>query len=381
MSDVISINTIILYCSVVIFSSMFAALACRNTYRSGISCRKNRLHIDRVMYSLSFLLCWGLIAFSKCGKDYFVYRNMFLDATSMSNVILRYGIESGYAFINYIIRMVTSNAEVFFAILAFFFVFPVYHTLYKMRAFVNPAWGVFVFTTVFFFQAMNLRRIYLAAALMFWATSFLIDKQYSRYILLLIACVFIHTSAIIMVAPLIYDLFVGKKISKYTLIILSAVFIIAVYYFKDMFFSFAITDRYANYGVQSGGIGLLQIVYHIPLVYVLMKHKSESEMEIRYRNIGFIYILMSFAVGIFGYFVTMIGRAFVYFIFPFVLAPSYYSKQYIGHENSRHLVLTSRKVWKLVFLVYFIMRLMLYFSEYLFLDGIMPYQDIFLNTF
>lgn len=365
-------ETVLLYIACIVLANVF----CFFSYKK----KNDELGIYIGPYMASFTCCWALLALATCGADYPVYKNMFLQSYNINIVLKGYGIEPGFALFNYIIRIFTDNVNVYFGIFSFLFVFFIYKGIYNYKNIIPPRWSVFIFTTVLFLQQINLKRIYLVAAIIFWGTQFLVDKKYMKYLAVIIVCTSIHYSSILMLFALLYDIMINKRISKRGFFVISIIGIVFIYTFRNTIFSFILSQRYTNYGVQQGRIGILQIAYHVPILISLSKGKVDSYNQ-RHRDVAFIYAMFSLIIGMTGYFVVMIGRAFVYFYYALAMAPALSCKRNESEKPSRWFILDSKKFWGITYVVYFCIRLILYMNTYLFFDQIMPYQDIFQNIF
>ena len=372
-----SSDTIFLYIGTILVSTVFAVLACRKKLNSVTG--EVEIKVNKFLYLCSAIPPWLLLSLAKCGMDYPVYRMMFLRAENISTLLQYYLIEPGFAVLNWMIRLFTDNENIYFGIITFLFLFFIYHGVYKMMKAIHPAWGIFVFNTIFLLQQMNLKRVYLAAAILFWSMSFLVERKYIKYVISVLICCSIHTSAIIMIAPLMYDLILYKKISKRAMFFLSVCLLVVLYLLRNQIVAIPISQRYANYGTQGTGIGFLQILYHIPIFYLLIKSRRFTSFEVdRHRSIAFINTILSFIIGMMGYFIVMIGRALVYFMYPIMIAASLNSIGYIRRKTS---VISTRNIWHIIMVIYCILRLVLYANQYCYADGIMPYVDIFGKTY
>lgn len=370
--------TVYLYMAVIGITTITAFFAFRKEMEYADGAVKESVHINKVWFCISFLCAWMLLAFSACGKDYPTYKDLFLKAGDLDYLINYHNLEVGFSVFNHCIRRLTDNAIIYFILVSFLFIFLVYLTLYKMRDHVHFGWGVFAFVTVFYLQEMNLKRIYFAAAIVFLATYYLIQKRYKTCLIFIVLATLIHTSAIVMMAPLFFFVIKGEQIvEKEILLLMTITGIVLVYVSRYQLLSAVSIARYSNYGVFEGGIGLLQIAYHLPVIYIIFRNNNTHDpMAQRYREVGIVYILYSFAIGIMGYFIMLLGRCFVYFIFPFALAPGMCSLE----PKEQRLGITYNDFLKIALAAYFILRLIIYLKISAEADGIEVYKSIFMNN-
>ena len=62
----------------------------------------------------------------------------------------------------------------------------------------------------FSFQQMDLKRIYLAAAIVLFGMPYVVKRQYLRAIIVIAIATSLHTSAAIMLVPVFYEMFMEK---------------------------------------------------------------------------------------------------------------------------------------------------------------------------
>lgn len=361
-----SATTVILYTFTIIFSIVTAKLACKS--KKDIANGTVSTQINFLYMAISFAALWLLLSFSVSGNDYKTYAMLFDNAKNFDFIIGYHEIELGFAYFNYIISCITINSNIYFFVLNFIFVFLVYFTLYKLRDRLDFISGIVVFTTTFYFQAMCLKRIYLAAAVVFFSIQYLIKKEYFKYVLMVIIATLFHRSAIIMLVPLVLDILVGLRIPKKMLFSLVLFFIGVCYFFRFDIASVIYVHRYVQYETMDGHLGIMQFFFHLPLLLVFKWKYSNYDDYIskRYLDIGILLSIISFSLGILSYYFEMIGRAFVYFMFPYVLALSICKKS----RCSKSLFKINRNKFFLIMMyLFFIIRLAIYYKEGMVNDG------------
>ena len=188
--------------------------------------------INKAWMSVSFLVLWGLLALADCGTDYPVYKDLFENAKDLQYTIGYHQIEIGFALINYFLRTITDSFILYNIIISFAFVFLIYRTLYKLKESVHLGWAVLAFASMSYLQFMNLKRIYLAAAIIFWAIPYLTEKKYMKYFICVILASLLHTSAIVMIVIPFIQLVIERRFKRWHLVLLSLMVLIIVYLFR-----------------------------------------------------------------------------------------------------------------------------------------------------
>ncbi|WP_274648613.1 EpsG family protein [Paenibacillus humicola] len=139
--------------------------------------------------------------------------------------------------------------------------------LYKYSRLFELAVYVFI-TSGSFIVSMNGIRQYMAAAIIFAATKFLMEGHWKRYMLTVLIAAFFHQSALIMIP--IYFLVRRKAWTGTTIALLVvAVLIVAGFnQFQDVLFSALQDTSYSEYqNFQEGGANILRVIFYaVPLV-------------------------------------------------------------------------------------------------------------------
>lgn len=330
--------------------------------------------INKVGMVVTFLILWSLLALANCGTDTGAYNDLFLNAFDWDYCTSYHQMEVGFATLNALIRIFTTKTEVYNAVLAFLFLLFTFVALWKLKNDVHFGWAILAFATTFYLQYINLKRIYLASAIILYALTFLIRKQNLKYAIWVVVATLIHTSAVMMFAPLIIQGFFTKKYKLWHIVAMSTLLICFIYVFRNQIFSIVISERYANYGVVEGTFGMMQLIYHVPFFWVIARYGNWKNKD--FHKICLILVCMSFILSTMGYFVLLIGRTFVFFELAFMGGVSIPNIQR-NRERKDFTVIRSRDLVNVAFVAYFGFRLYMYFSGYLFSDGLMPYISIF----
>ena len=369
-------GTIWLYLIVITSAVMVAFLS----YKKGYTRNENGVtvyyqsRINKVGFITAFLILWLLPAFANCGTDMPTYNDLFLNAHNWDYCVRHHQIEVGWATMNVVIRKFTSQIEVYNAILAFLFLGFTFAALWKLKNEAHFGWAILAFSTTFYLQYMDLKRIYFASAIILYALTFLLRKQNRKYIFWVVIATLMHTSAVLMFVPLVVQCFISKKYKTWHIVAISLLLIGFIYVFRSQIFSIVISDRYTGYGVIEGAFGVMQLVYHVPLFWLIARYGNWKKND--FHKICLILACMSFVLSTMGYFVLMIGRAFVFFELAFIGATSINNTQVCRKQRD---FMTIRKVDLINFtwICYYGFRFYMYLDGLSISDGLMPYISVF----
>lgn len=176
-------------------------------------------------------------------------------------------------------------------------------------------------TTYTYYSTMNGLRQWIAGAITFIGFKFLQEKDFVKYLMIVILASTIHASAIVMIP--IYFIVNRKTFSKENLIIITVFIIVTFFYDKiaPFIFGAAGTSKYAHYGTGDGnGVSPIRVaVYMLPLLLAIINYnKINSNQE---RNLDIIYNLCIISVLIWMIAMnnTVVARLTFYFDLYFLL--------------------------------------------------------------
>lgn len=154
------------------------------------------------------------------GTDIGVYgSSSFNLATNCSNfseywhlVIIKYGTESGYAWLNYIVSRFTSNLNVFLFVLSFLTLWVAFEgaLTFEKSLGISVEIQILIYFSIIYGTSLNMMRQALAMSMIFWGTSLLIQRKRHNFLasLLLFGLAFLfHRTAIISVGIYIIYLY------------------------------------------------------------------------------------------------------------------------------------------------------------------------------
>lgn len=316
-----------------------------------------------------------MLAFADCGADYKNYEHFFLHSLEPQYWITG-EMERGFLLLLAMVRLFTDNFAVFHVLWATAMLSIVFCTIRHYKDVIHVGYAMFAFSALYCIQSMNIMRIFFAAAIVLYATRYLINRQSGKYCVMILLAMMIHISSVVMLLPLV---FVWCFPSRRRYFLKFVVFILGffiIYLLKNLIFGGNILGY--SYGLnQDFSFGIANVIYHIPLFVLFLKIKNNKHFDSRVNIIFFTLIMMSFVVGWISYFVNLIGRMYVYFESIYVLFPAYYFNSLPsdnGKEKKRFF--TNRGLYVTLFIAVVVLKAFMW-TEYFETDMTMPYSWIF----
>jgi len=344
-----------------------------STYRSNKSIivnirDKKATIIDDINSLFIFLLLFCVSAFRGIGEDLNVYKEIFNSVTSQSNIEY-YGIEQGFVIINKVIRIFTESDKIAIAVLSFITIYLFINTINYYKDKLVYSLAILAYVCMFYFQSFSLVRIYLVSGIILYSFRLLENNKLLSYFFVVSGCFFIHASALTLLLPLLF-LKIYQIKPKYFYITYIG-FFIAVYAIANQLQILNFSARYSDYFAnnETTPIGILQLIYYAPLFYLLYKAK-ESDYDEHLFSIFLIFTLSSFMFSILSYKLTVMGRLSIYYTYPFLL----FVPMFINYGKEKGILFSN--YWVGLYVLYLIFRFSMYFLEYAYTDGIMPYKSI-----
>lgn len=292
--------------------------------------------------------------------DHALERNYWSDSTS----------EPGYHLLMQVLRAILPNSTVFMILISTLTVYFVFNTLWKYRNNIDLLFAFSFYVGLFFFQALNLLRIYLAAAFVLWNYHYLIDRKYGKFAMAVLLTSLIHYSTLVMLLPLGF-LWLYQKTPKLALIAMVTLAVVAIQ-LTAQFGDIISIARYAAYSESNDSsrrVGIM-LFFDYLLPSFFMYYALRNKIKGQWTDLLVSLTLVGFFIRMIAYFITIAGRLGVHFMGLFVLVIPYFM-MYMKQHHRSHYGLTM-----IVVMVYLIIRIHLYFVGYLATDGIMPYNFI-----
>jgi hypothetical protein len=212
--------------------------------------------------------------------------------------------------------------------------------------------------------------MYLTASFLLYSFKYLSQGKHKKYAICVAIAVLFHYSAILMFFPFgVYFVYKKNKIFFYLILIL--VFMGGVISIANIH-KISIFARYSAYlkRIFDTPFGIGQLIYHLPFI-MLGLHLRKKKCKHPMYDFLIVYTMCSLLLSYLSYKIHMLGRISIFYnILYLIIAP--YLLNYLKQIKDK-----KYRAYNLMFVVYIVFRCIMYFKEYLFLDGIMPYQNIF----
>lgn len=365
-----NIDTIYLYFLIIVVSTFFALLSEKKYRLNKVVINYKLTH--HFFLGLSFLVLFFFSAFRDVGKDIDAYKEIFHSLNSFSVSELAF-IEPGYLLLNKIVRLISADNQSIIIAMSFLSLFFTYRSLDKISSQLSIGLSIFVFVSLSYFQSFNLSRIYLAASLILFGTLYLLQNKNIRFILITIIAISIHYSSIVILFTFgMYKIYQKNQYIFY--IIMLFLFFLLFYtssFIDSLFFVKRYSESYGDNDVNSGSIGFLQFVYHIPIFLFSLYVTSKKIIHSNINQILWVYAVISLFFGMLAYKIDIAGRLSIHFFIIFILFIPLILNELKNIKDKNYNII------KLALILYIIFRTNMYFKEYLYLDAIMPYKTIF----
>lgn len=354
-------GTLYFYFSIIIFTLFLGWIIEKSKER-----RRKQVSLKPYFIFLGFILiCFLGLRGQGVGTDTLNY--ILCVSESQSYMWTGEEMEPGFMLANRFLNIFFSNGHVTLFFFSTITVSLVFVSLWKYKRSINLFFALGFFVGAYYFQALNLLRIYLAASVVLWAFHFLIDGKISKYILWVIIAATIHMSSLVMLLPLAYY-FVYIKNGRLAFAVL-CVALLSVVSVASHFSDYLTLQRYAAYGETNefeGGFGIMLLVDYLPgliLIWYIRKHKINgiwSDMLI-------CFTMVAIFVRSIGYYIIIAGRMGTHFMIIYLLLVPYFLNEMKKNRRKEYFPFVC---FLFVFLLF---KIHMYFVGYLASDGIMPY--------
>lgn len=350
-------GTMFLYMGIILLVMRFGQLA-----------EKRCKHTHSFWFVAAAIVLSAILGFrgENVGADTWQYMHSFNNALER-NYWSDSNSEPGFHLLLKILRFILPNSTVFLMLISTLTIYFVFNTLWRYRSSINLLIAFSFYVGLYYFQALNLLRIYLAAAFLLWNYHYLVDKKYGKFALIVLLTSMIHYSSLVMLLPLGFLWFYQKR-PKLALISVVALVMVGIP-LTTQFGDLIRIARYAAYGdsnESSRSVGVMLFFDYLPpffFVYYALKNRIKgqwTDMLVSLTVCGFVVRLMA-------YYITIAGRLSIHFMGLFVLVLPYF----ISYMKQRHRKLFIPVIFAI--LIYLAIRVHLYFVGYLAPDAIMPY--------
>jgi len=363
------IGTLILYIAIIFFTYILGLLSNRKTLSKVGNIYEYKL--NRIYFTLAFLIFFIFSAIRSVGTDYKVYEDIFLSSNNKSDVSI-FGIEPGFVLLNRVIHFFTSSAYVYFIIISFITIYFVFATFKKFHRELNLGIAFLVYSSLYYFQSYSLVRVYLVSSIILYSFSLLLEKKFLKYFFFLIISTTLHFSTVLLIFPLFGIYLYSKK--KYLFYGFVFITIFACYKFSSYIILLNISERYTGYLEnidKNVSFGFAQFFIFLPILFFLYISRKQQLLENWTIDIFTVFTWSAFLFGMMGYWIPTIGRINYILTYPFILFLPFFLH-----------ALKGKKYYYLYYnfvILYLIIGIYTYFSALAFADGINSYSTIFNN--
>lgn len=363
------------YKETVLFYAIMIALI---TYSAFMSYRRDKLGRfvwRKKWFRLSFIIAVLFLGLATCGEDYASYERIFnssIEPAYWSETRM----EIGFLIFNIVCKLLFRKFWIYHIVWAIVMLSLIYSTIEKYRSIIHPGFAILAYSSIFMIQSLDLMRINIAIAIVFFAIRYLIEKKYIKYAFVIFVAFLFHKSALCMYIPLFIIVlfrFKAHYIMKSFVLIGGALVIIALrkYIFNGDFLGF-------QYLSVDGRLGLAVFIYPMPIILSLLWARINNRKLLNDRFVICLITIFvsSIAIHFISYYVNVFGRLMFYFTYQYMVLPYYLMNKTYG-DGSVELKKYSldRKLWMFMYVLYFIFRAIM-MCEFLETDGLEHYTNI-----
>ena len=333
-------QTYVVYFSVFFIVLLFAYLAQKKNKR-------------KFMFFAALILVFvaGLRA-ETVGIDTPHYAELF-DRIAEGRMDQAYGLEISFKYICLFLLEIWNDSNFLFFLFALITNFLIFQRLWDIKDQISLPWAVIVYFGVFYFMTFNIMRQFVAASIIFWATRYLAEKKYYKFLIFVAISTLFHESALLGVFFVAFDVFSSKYLTKKQRRFLNLFWVVGI--IVAISFGISIIGRYINYfeklQFDFGIMVFVKIALFVFTAALLKREKWQDSDPNGYsvaayiRNTAKVYYAFGILLTMLGYMFTYMDRIGIYFYL--------FETVYIG------LVMKSKRVEVLAKLVVAILYLML----------------------
>ncbi|MBD1378864.1 EpsG family protein [Metabacillus arenae] len=217
--------------------------------------------------------------------------------------------DPGFSVLQMILKSITNDPQILLFITALVTNLLIVMTLYKYTKMIELSIYVYI-TSGMFIVSMNGVRQFLAAAIIFWTTKFLMDGKFKEYLITVLIASTFHISAMVLIP--IYFLVRREAWTKVTFILLTgSIFIVMGFNeFSELLFSLLKDTQYGNYSnfAEGGANKIRVLVDSVPIIIAFLgRHKlrqlwPKSDIIVNLSMISLLFMIIATQNWIFARF-------------------------------------------------------------------------------
>ena len=360
-------NTLLLYLAVILLIIAVGDIIEKKRIGGHIDQKSTKLIFIFACIVLSLLL--GLRG-TTVGTDTPTYRNSFEKAL-LPKAFSDETTEPGYQLVLKVLNYVLPNAESAMFFFSVATVVMIFIAIWKLKNQINIFIAFAFYIGLFYFQAMNLMRIYLAVSFLCLNFHLLIEEKYKKYGMIILVASLFHFSSLVLFLPLLFLCLYKRNAMMALACYVAAVFLIIP--LTSRFEEYIAIARYAEYAEgndETGHIGIMLFLEYLPSFFFYY-YAYRYNIKNQWVDLLVSFALIGFFLKIISYYITIAGRLSIQFMPLYIILIPYFVNHVKTYNRRKYPIVV------LGLLLYMFVRCHLYFIGYLSKDGIMPYYTIF----
>lgn len=290
---------------------------------------------------------------------------------------IRYPTEPGLSILSILTSYITKSSTLVLILVALIINGLIVFRLWSYRFFISFELSIMYYSLIYYIMTFSGIRQWLAISIVFWASKYVFERKYIKYILYIILASLFHNTAIFSIGiPLIVILFSNYKYHKKKLLI--SCLVIPLIIITSLFFieiQFQLFSKYGNYTsniIQQEGTGLtgwIRLIIAIVIYFGLVNQANLSKNDNTFFKKNYWVYFIGMLLIIPGYYIANINRLAFYYTIHEVVILGFLSK----HGKDGYIKFASIMIFVFIVLM-FIIQLMN--SSF----GIMPFIPYWNDT-
>lgn len=231
---------------------------------------------------------------------------------------LAYGMEWSFRYICRTIATVIKEPQIFLMIFAIITNSLIIHRLWEMRKYISFSWSLFIYYSMFYMTSLNLTRQFIAIAIVFYATKYIIRGMNINYLIWVFVASLFHSSALLGGVYIYFNIINWKQLNKrhkqFLIVAALMIPIVFAFVYQRLIHYSGYMD---NHVIDIGYMIIVKLI--IVLVSSLMLDRTErhdikeTDKIVRFSRCALIAGLLLTSVGYVFRFVDRIGLYFYIF--------------------------------------------------------------------
>ncbi len=377
--------TIWLYNFILFFSVLFAFKSQRRLANKNFSFQ-TRFHPN--WFIASFFVLWFFITLTDTGSDlgnyYSFYTNVDFTNISINSFSNAY---YGYLFLNASLNLLFKDPVVGIGVIKTLSLFLVFLAFYLMRDKIDIGMAVLGFGSLYYFYSYSALKWSIAGSLCLLSSIFYYKSKRITAVFFAILGVFMHASCLIFLCGLLLGYMTnGLRQLRGLKVVVMLVAMVVTLLFGTRIIYYIIQNteylpgRYDDYLSSERNIGVMQIVYYIP-IFLMIYSGHVHGTDRRLNAVAILLGLEGFVIAMLGYKIGQLGRLEFAFSLPLLIYVPYYLRAkheglLVYNYNRKPIMTLNYQTLRLIMITYFIFRYALSMSRYFYAIAINEYHLI-----